>query len=192
MFCKKCGAEIADNAAFCPKCGEKTNQASGQGNPYSMPNGQPYGGSPYGGYQPAGGYGAPKSASKAPGMVLLIVAGILVLIGGIIILATDLKAVPYMKYLGGAWSGALAIEIILGIFMIVAGICSLIYCGKKEKGGLVYGMGIAVVILRIVVWILAAALFSAIGFDGLNAASVILGLICPVLIVVGGYMNKRA
>ena len=25
MFCKKCGAEINDGAAFCPKCGTATN-----------------------------------------------------------------------------------------------------------------------------------------------------------------------
>lgn len=26
MFCNNCGAELKDNAQFCPKCGEKTNQ----------------------------------------------------------------------------------------------------------------------------------------------------------------------
>ena len=41
MFCKKCGAEIADNAAFCPKCGERVNQVPPAGNPY--PNQNPYG-----------------------------------------------------------------------------------------------------------------------------------------------------
>lgn len=38
MFCKKCGAEIADNAAFCPKCGERVNQVPPAGNPYPNQN----------------------------------------------------------------------------------------------------------------------------------------------------------
>ena len=47
MFCKKCGAEIADNAAFCPKCGERVNQVPPAGNPYPNQNyQQPYGGNP--------------------------------------------------------------------------------------------------------------------------------------------------
>ncbi len=37
MFCKNCGAEIADNAVFCPKCGGKVSQPSNQANPRSAP-----------------------------------------------------------------------------------------------------------------------------------------------------------
>ena len=78
MFCKKCGAEIADNAAFCPKCGERVNQVPPAGNPYPNQNyQQPYGGNPYG-YN--NGYHRPASSGRAPGMIALIVAGILVLI----------------------------------------------------------------------------------------------------------------
>lgn len=188
MFCKNCGAEIADNAAFCPKCGAKVSQPSSQGN-YTAPNNQQYGGAPYGGYQhPAGGY-HPQARSAAPGKVLLIVVGILVLIGGLITLVVDLQAVPYMRYLGSL-GGALIFEILYGIFTMVAGICALVYCGRKDKGGLVFMLGIVVVILRILDWIIASAIFNGL-IDTVTPASVILGLICPVLMVLGGYMNKK-
>lgn len=120
MFCKKCGAEIADNAAFCPKCGERVNQVPPAGNPYPNQNyQQPYGGNPYG-YN--NGYHRPASSGRAPGMIMLIVVGILVLIGGIVSLVSVMQLMPYARYLGG----------------------------------------------------------------------VILGLICPALIAVGGYLNKKA
>ena len=32
MFCKNCGAEIADNAVFCPKCGSKVSPQAGPAN----------------------------------------------------------------------------------------------------------------------------------------------------------------
>ena len=92
-------------------------------------------------------------------MIALIVAGILVLIGGIAVLGTDMKAMSYVKYLGGGIAGALVFEIILGIVMIVAGICSLIFCNKKEKGNMVFALGVIVVVMRIIDWILASALF---------------------------------
>lgn len=189
MFCKKCGAEIADNAAFCPKCGERVNQVPPAGNPYPNKNyQQPYGGNPYG-YN--NGYHRPASSGRAPGMIALIVAGILVLIGGIAVLGTDMKAMSYVKYLGGGIAGALVFEIILGIVMIVAGICSLIFCNKKEKGNMVFALGVIVVVMRIIDWILASALFGGY-ISVITAGGVILGLICPALIAVGGYLNKKA
>ena len=124
-------------------------------------------------------------------MIALIVAGILVLIGGIAVLGTDMKAMSYVKYLGGGNAGALVFEIILGIVMIVAGICSLIFCNKKEKGNMVFALGVIVVVMRIIDWILASALFGGY-ISVITAGGVILGLICPALIAVGGYLNKKA
>ena len=31
MFCSKCGAQVSDNASFCPKCGSALNQENGKG-----------------------------------------------------------------------------------------------------------------------------------------------------------------
>ena len=189
MFCKKCGAEIADNAAFCPKCGERVNQVPPAGNPYPNQNyQQPYGGNPYG-YN--NGYHRPASSGRAPGMIMLIVVGILVLIGGIVSLVSVMQLMPYARYLGGGITGVLVFESILVIVMIVAGICSLIFCNKKEKGNMVFALGVVIVVMKIVDWILASALFGGY-ISVITAGGVILGLICPALIAVGGYLNKKA
>lgn len=191
MFCKNCGAEVADNTLFCPKCGEKVNQAPNQGSAFSTQNNQQYG-SPQYGYQNGGGYNPPvRNSSNAPGKAMLIVAGILVLIGGLITLVSDLQAMEYLKYFSGtSIGGALVFEIIFAIVMIVAAICSLVYCGRKDKAGMVFTLGMVVVIMRIIDWIMASALFQGI-ISVVNASSVILGFIAPILIVVGGYMNKK-
>lgn len=189
MFCKNCGAEIADNAAFCPKCGSKVSPQAGTAN-FAGQNTQPYGQAPQGGYQnPMGGYPYQPARSAAPGKVILIIAGILVLIGGIITVVYDMQLMPYLRYMGGI-GGALVFEILFGIFTAVAGVCALVFCGRKDKGGLVFMMGIVVVILRIIDWIMASALFGGL-VDVVTASSVILGFICPILIIVGGYLNKK-
>ena len=124
-------------------------------------------------------------------MIMLIVVGILVLIGGIVSLVSVMQLMPYARYLGGGITGALVFEIILVIVMIVAGICSLIFCNKKEKGNMVFALGVVIVVMKIVDWILASALFGGY-ISVITAGQVILGLICPALIAVGGYLNKKA
>lgn len=37
MFCKNCGAEIADNSVACPKCGVPTVKGNHQNQPVSLP-----------------------------------------------------------------------------------------------------------------------------------------------------------
>ena len=124
-------------------------------------------------------------------MIMLIVVGILVLIGGIVSLVSVMQLMPYARYLGGGITGVLVFEIILVIVMIVAGICSLIFCNKKEKGNMVFALGVVIVVMKIVDWILASALFGGY-ISVITAGQVILGLICPALIAVGGYLNKKA
>lgn len=124
-------------------------------------------------------------------MIMLIVVGILVLIGGIVSLVSVMQLMPYARYLGGGITGVLVFEIILVIVMIVAGICSLIFCNKKEKGNMVFALGVVIVVMKIVDWILASALFGGY-ISVITAGGVILGLICPALIAVGGYLNKKA
>ena len=49
MFCQKCGSQLNEGAAFCPKCGAKTDAASGiraQGTNENSVNQQPMGGQP--------------------------------------------------------------------------------------------------------------------------------------------------
>lgn len=59
MFCSKCGAQVADTAAFCPTCGQAT------GGEAPAPRGIPL--AP-GGFAPAGGAGAAQPSVSAPAM----------------------------------------------------------------------------------------------------------------------------
>ena len=194
MFCKNCGAEIADNAVFCPKCGGKVSQPSNQGTPVPPQNTQQYGGqNQQYGYQHGSGYNPPNNRVNGnAGKVMLIVAGILVLIGGIITLVSDLQSLGYLGYFAGTgFAGAIVFEIIFSIVMLNTGICALVWCGRKDKADLVFKLGITVVVMRVIDWIWAAAIFA--GFiNPVTAGAVILGFICPILIVVGAYLNKKA
>ena len=59
MFCSKCGAQVADTAAFCPTCGQATGAES------PAPRGIPL--AP-GGFAPAGGASVPQAPVPAPAM----------------------------------------------------------------------------------------------------------------------------
>ena len=71
MFCKNCGAEIADNAVFCPKCGSKVSPQAGPANfagrirsPMDRLRKVVY-------QNPMGGYPYKPARSAAPGKVIL-------------------------------------------------------------------------------------------------------------------------
>ena len=98
---------------------------------------------------------------------------------------------PYIGWLGGGFAAALVFELIYAIVMIVGGIVGIVYCGRPDKGNTVFMLGIVIVVLRIIDWILASAMFSGL-IDVVNASSVILGFIVPILLAVGGYLNKKA
>ena len=72
-FCSNCGAELAEGAAFCTKCGAKTGDQSGQGNgnnpvtPVQMPG------------QGAGNNSGRKLSNKSIGIIAVAVVGVLVL-----------------------------------------------------------------------------------------------------------------
>lgn len=189
MFCKNCGAEIADNATFCPKCGSQANQASNQGNPYQGQPNQPYGGQPYG-YQ-GGGYRPPSSNSGGGAKIMLIIGGILVIIYGILMLKDTFQAMPYMGLIGGGYAFAVILQLIYSIIMIVMGIMAIVYNGRTDKANTLYMLGIVCIIFRILLWIITAAMLSGIPVSIVGVGDVILGLIAPILIVAGGYMNKK-
>lgn len=52
MFCSKCGAELADGAAFCTNCGQPTQPAAGGPSPSSSPSVPPVASSPPPTYAP--------------------------------------------------------------------------------------------------------------------------------------------
>ena len=189
MFCKNCGAEIADNATFCPKCGGQVNQ---QSNPQRPPYGGPQ--------QYNGGYRQPVRQNTAKGKVLLIISGILCLLGGIITLVSLFGTFAQASLLsaglswlgisvGGFWA-YLVFSLVASVLLLVAGILAIANCSKREKADMVFKLGILVVVLRIIDWIWGSALVAGL-MSVVTPASVILGLICPILMIVGGYLNKK-
>ena len=175
------------------------NQSYGQQSYGNQSNGQqPYGDQPYGnssyGSQPYGNqpYGRSyKAGSQAPGMILLVIAGVLLLIGGLVTIVNDARTLKYLSWFGSGVKGAVIFEIFFGIVLLAAGAMALMYRNKKEKAGILFGLGILLVVLRIIDWIWAAALFyglvSVVTFGG-----VVFGMIIPVLMMVGAHLNKKA
>ena len=183
MFCKNCGAEIADNATFCPKCGGKVDQASTQGNPIPPQNNQPYGGYQGGGYQsPVGG------ANKASGKVWLIVGGILLIIVGVVGLANGAMSLGAAQFFG--LGGIVTFELICAILWLVTGICALAFCGKKDKGNILFVLGIILIVLRIIDMIWAGSLLAGLG--GYNVGGAIFGIIILAVVAIGGYLNSKS
>ena len=187
MFCKNCGAEIADNATFCPKCGGQVNQASNQGNPYQGQPNQPYGGQPYG-YQ-GGGY-QPQRTNNAPGKILLLVVGIILTILAVVGVAQTLSSMGLLSLAG--LGGIAVFELIcVSVFGLVVGICAIALCGKPEKGNTVFIMAIIAIVFRIIDWIWTGSIFSQMYME-VPAGGIIFGIIILALVAVGGYMNKKA
>ena len=80
---------------------------------------------------------------------------------------------------------------IYSIIMIVMGIMAIVYNGRTDKANTLYMLGIVCIIFRILLWIITAAMLSGIPVSIVGVGDVILGLIAPILIVAGGYMNKK-
>ena len=77
-FCKKCGTQTAQGAAFCPSCGEKadsTQQPQYQQPPYQQQSGQQYQSQQQGYHQQSG-----NDATNNKAMGILAYLGILVLV----------------------------------------------------------------------------------------------------------------
>lgn len=111
MFCKNCGADIADNSVVCPKCGSNVNN----GNYYS--------------YQPASVQKAPNSiAGFVCSLISLFVPilGLVLAIIGLVLCSKGKKAVSQNP---AAYSGTgfLTAGTILGILGIVSSVLCIFY-----------------------------------------------------------------
>lgn len=89
LLCKKCGAVLAENAAFCPKCGAPVDAAPA-GDSYTAPQAAPAGNGftpPAAPVPPTPDYGAPmtpppQQKSKKPLIIGIIIAVIAVVVIG--------------------------------------------------------------------------------------------------------------
>lgn len=130
--------------------------------------------------------------TKPKGAGFLKVTGILMIIGGGISLITAIVALLGIAALAvlGASSALLYAAGILALASAVAelvtGILGVVNANRPEKAGLCMAWGIVVAALCVLGCILTVA-----GGDGFPVLSLILGLVLPVLFIIGAAQNKQ-
>lgn len=134
-------------------------------------------------------------STKAKGTGFLKVTGILMIIGGAIsvilgiIAALGVAALVYIS--DGTVSSALLytsviLMIVSAVAELVAGIIGVTNCKKPEKAGSCIVWGIIVAVLSV-----AGTILNSVGGGSFSAFSLILGLVLPVLYIIGAVFNKR-
>ena len=128
----------------------------------------------------------PKGAS------FLKVTGILMIIGGGISLIVAIVALLGIAALAvlGASSGMLyaagALTLISAVAELVAGIIGVVNAKRAEKAGLCMAWGIIVAVLCV-----AGCILTVVGGSAFPWFSLILGLVLPVLFIIGAAKNKQ-
>lgn len=135
------------------------------------------------------------------GKTFLQVTGILMIIGGAIGLIaslglgglTTVLAVISGEYVDGLGTLfalvaiAVVFSIIGSVVELVAGIIGVKNCGKPEKAGVCLGWGIAVIVISVI-----SNVLTIVGGSDFSVLNLILGLVLPVLYVVGAALNKKS
>ena len=134
-------------------------------------------------------------ATKAKGTGFLKVTGILMIIGGGIsiimgiIAALGVAVVAYISD-GKASSTLLYASVVLviasAIAQLVAGIIGVVNCRKPEKAMSCIVCGVIVAVLSI-----AGSVLNSVGGGSFSVLSLILGLVLPVLYIIGAVFNKK-
>lgn len=130
---------------------------------------------------------------KAKGSSFLKVTGILMIIGGGISIIMSIAAVigvAAILSLGGVGAGILVFACILALagsaIELVTGIVGVVNCKKPEKATVCLVWGSVVAVLNVV-----SSILSASAGNGFNVSSLILGLVLPVLFIIGAALNKQ-
>ena len=134
-------------------------------------------------------------STKTKGAGFLKVTGILMIIGGAIsiimgiVAALGVAALVYIS--SGTVSSALlyasvTLMIVSAVAELVAGIIGVANCKKPEKAGVCIVWGIIVAVLSV-----AGTILNSVGGGSFSAFSLILGLVLPVLYIVGAVINKK-
>lgn len=133
--------------------------------------------------------------TKAKGAGFLKVTGILMIIGGAISIIMGIIAALGVAALvlisDGAVSSALLytsviLMIVSAVAELVAGIIGVANCKKPEKAGSCIVWGIIVAVLSV-----AGTILNSVGGGSFSAFSLILGLVLPVLYIIGAVFNKK-
>ena len=126
------------------------------------------------------------------GVSFLKVTGILMIIGGGISLIVAIVALLGIAALAalGASSGMLyaagALTLISAVAELVAGIIGVVNAKRAEKAGLCMAWGIIVAVLCV-----AGCILTVVGGSAFPWFSLILGLVLPVLFIIGAAKNKQ-
>ena len=124
---------------------------------------------------------------KVTGILMIIGGGISIIMG--IIAALGVAALAYIS--DGTVSSALlyasvVLMLISAVAELVAGIIGVVNCRKPEKAGVCIAWGIIVAVLRV-----AGTILNSVGGGSFSAFSLILGLVLPVLYIIGAVFNKK-
>ena len=134
-------------------------------------------------------------STKTKGTGFLKVTGILMIIGGAvsiilsIIAALGIAALAYIS--DGTVSSALLyasviLMIVSAVAELVAGIIGVANCKKPDKAGSCIVWGIIVAVLSV-----AGTILNSVGGGSFSVFSLILGLVLPVLYIIGAVFNKK-
>ena len=124
---------------------------------------------------------------KVTGILMIIGGGISIIMG--IIAALGVAALAYIS--DGTVSSALlyasvVLMLISAVAELVAGIIGVVNCKKPEKAGVCIALGIIVAVLSV-----AGTILNSVGGGSFSAFSLILGLVLPVLYIIGAVFNKK-
>ena len=133
--------------------------------------------------------------TKTKGTAFLKVTGILMIIGGAtsvimgIIAALGVAALVYIS--DGTVSSALLyasviLMIVSAVAELIAGIVGVANCKKPDKAGSCIVLGIIVAVLSV-----AGTILNSVGGGSFSAFSLILGLVLPVIYIIGAVFNKK-
>lgn len=133
--------------------------------------------------------------AKTKGSGFLKVTGILMIIGGgisIIMSIIAVLGVAALVYIsdGEASSAMLyasvALMVVSAVSQLVAGIIGVVNCKKPEKAGVCIAWGVIVAVLCI-----AGTILNSVGGGSFSILSLVLGLVLPILYIIGAVFNKK-
>ena len=124
---------------------------------------------------------------KVTGILMIIGGGISIIMG--IIAALGVAALAYIS--DGTVSSALlyasvVLMLISAVAELVAGIIGVVNCKKPEKAGVCIAWGIIVAVLSV-----AGTILNSINGGSFGVFSLILGLVLPILYIIGAVFNKK-
>lgn len=134
---------------------------------------------------------------EAKGAGFLKVTGIIMIIGGSIgiiiailalvgVAALDTMGVTdYIEYNTGLLYASGAISLIGAAMELVAGIIGVKNCKKPEKAGTCMVFGIIVILFSLI-----GSILTVVGGDSFPVVSFLIGLVLPVLYIIGAVKNK--